>query len=245
MLNSAPVKIARLLAHIYWGIFQALLVLPISKDLEPRRLRWSKRLLAILRIECRVVGQLPAPGQGVVLASNHISWLDIYALLALLPTRFISKAEVRGWPLVGRLAKAVGTLFIERNKRSDTHRINQEMAAHLRAGECLAFFPEGTTTDGGRLLPFYPSLFQPAVDAGAPVVPVTLRYLNPQGEPCTDAAYHGDMSLGASLMNIARLRGLQVEIRFLPAIDANGYHRRELAQHCEAAIRADLGFSEG
>ena len=244
-MNSAPVKIVHMLAHAYWGIAQVLFVLPFSdsRERDRRLVVWSRKLLAILAVECRVVGSPPAPGQGALLTANHVSWLDIHALHTLLPARFISKSEVRGWPLIGRLAKSIGTLFIERAKRADAHRINQEVVASLTAGECVAFFPEGTSTDGCQLLPFYAALFQPAVDAAVPVVPVALRYLTPAGKPCDAAAYCGDLSFGQSLLRIAREKALIVELRFLPVIDPTGHHRRDLARRAEAAVREALGIA--
>jgi len=242
-VNTAPVKLARLIAHVYWAIVQILFILPFTDtpDRDRRLVGWSRKLLAILRVERRVAGALPASGQGMLLVANHVSWLDIHSLHALLPARFISKAEVRGWPLIGRLAKSIGTLFIIRERRSDARRINQEMVAYLAAGECVAFFPEGTSTDGRDLLPFYPSLFQPAVDAAVPIQPVALRYFTPTGATCDAAAYYGDMSFGQSLMRIARLEGLIVEVRFLPVIDPAGLDRRDLARRAEAAVRQGLG----
>ena len=156
--------------------------------------------------------------------------------------RFISKAEVRDWPLLGQLAKASGTLFISREKKSDAMRVNQEMAAELAVGECLAFFPEGTTSDGQNMRAFFPSLFQPAVEAGCRVIPAAIRYRNLDGSPCLEAAYHGDMTLLGSFWTIAKLPGLVVEVTFLPALENDGKHRREIARQAETAIRSALGF---
>jgi 1-acyl-sn-glycerol-3-phosphate acyltransferase len=133
-------------------------------------------------------------------------------------------------------------LFITREKKSDAIRVNQEMAAELEAGECLAFFPEGTTSDGQGMRTFFPSLFQPAVDAGCPVIPAAIRYRDLSGGPCLEAAYHGDMTLLGSFWRIAKLPGLVVEVTFLPALRNNGNHRRELAKQAEVAIRSELGM---
>ena len=186
------IKILRLFSLVLTGVGTALLFYPrMDRAARNRQLMaWAGRLMRILNIELRVSGAPPVGG--AVLVANHISWLDIHVLHSLLPARFISKAEVRDWPLLGQLAKAAGTLFITREKKSDAIRVNQEMAAELQAGECLAFFPEGTTSDGQGMRVFFPSLFQPAVEAGCPVIPAALRYLNPQGGPCLEAAYHGD-----------------------------------------------------
>jgi 1-acyl-sn-glycerol-3-phosphate acyltransferase len=236
------VKILRMFSLVLTGVGTALLFYPrMDRAARDRQLlAWAGKLMRILHIERRIRGAPPIGG--AVLVANHVSWLDIHVLHSLLPVRFISKAEVRNWPLLGHLARASGTLFITREKKSDAIRVNQEMAAELQAGECLAFFPEGTTSDGQGMRPFFPSLFQPAVEVGCPVVPASIRYLTPRGEPCLAAAYHGDMTLLASFWRIAKLPGLVVEVAFLPALENNGNHRRELAKQAEAAIRADLGI---
>lgn len=236
------IKILRLFSLVLTGVGTALFLYQrMDRTARNRQLMaWAGSLMRILKIELRVGGAPPVGG--AVLVANHISWLDIHVLHSLLPARFISKAEVQDWPLLGRLAKAAGTLFITREKKSDAIRVNQEMAAELRAGECLAFFPEGTTSDGQELRTFFPSLFQPAVEAGCPVAPASIRYLNLQGGPCLEAAYHGDLTLLASFWRIAKLRGLVVEVTFLPALESRGQHRRELAKQAEATIRSALGM---
>lgn len=242
------IKLLRLGGLIVSGLVLALFFYPsMDRAARDRKLMaWASRLMVILEIDVQVCGAIPGgalPQSGAVLVANHVSWLDIHVLHSLLPARFISKAEVRHWPLLGRLALAAGTLFISREKKSDAIRVNQAMAAELQAGECLAFFPEATTTDGRGLRPFFPSLFQPAVDAGCSVVPAAIRYFDKQGEPCLAAAYYGEMTLLASLWRIVRIPGLRVEITFLPALTAQGMHRRELAKQAEAAIRAALALA--
>ncbi len=234
------VKILRLFKLVLSGVVTALVFYPrLDRAARDRQVTaWAKKLMRILQIELRLSG-VPPSGGGVLVA-NHISWLDIHVLHSILPVRFISKAEVRDWPLLGRLAKASGTLFISREKKSDALRVNQEMAAELRAGECLAFFPEGTTSDGLNMRTFFPSLFQPALDAGCPVYPAAIRYLNLHGEPCLEAAYHGDMTLLASFWRIAKLHGMVVEVAFLPGLPNDGGHRRDMAKQAEAAIRSAL-----
>ncbi|MFN3593929.1 MAG: lysophospholipid acyltransferase family protein, partial [Thiobacillaceae bacterium] len=140
----------------------------------------------------------------------------------------------------GWMAEQAGTLYLERRKKSDARRVNQAMAALLREGECLALFPEGTTTDGTRLLPFYPSLLQPAVVAGARVWPAVIRYRHPDGRINRAAAYHDDVSLWQSLKRILAQDLILAEVRFLPPIAATGMNRRALAARAEVAIRAIL-----
>jgi len=240
---GAYLRVVRLALHLARGTWIVLTRFPrLDRGARAAQVtRWAGALLRILRVGVSVRGEPPrAWSNGILIASNHVSWLDIYLLHSLLPARFVSKAEVRGWPLIGWLAEAAGTVFLVRERKTDAMRVNQIMAEHLRQGDCLALFPEGTTSDGGDLLPFYPSLFQPAVDAAAQVWPVYIRYLDADGQPCPDAAYYDDISLGSSLMRIARRGGIRGEVCFLPPIDASGLSRRALAQVTEAAIRAWL-----
>ncbi|PJB07479.1 MAG: 1-acyl-sn-glycerol-3-phosphate acyltransferase [Hydrogenophilales bacterium CG_4_9_14_3_um_filter_63_34] len=236
---SPSLKFLRVAGHILVGVFIVRLRFPpLDRPERARRVtRWAAQLLAILAVRVRVRGEPPALG-GALIAANHVSWLDIHLLYSLLPARFISKAEVRDWPVFGRFAEAAGTVFLVREKKADAMRVNQLMAEHLRAGDCLALFPEGTTSDGRGLLPFFPSLFQPAVEAEAAVWPVTIRYFNGDGTPCGEAAYYGQMSLGESLWKILKLRRLHAQVEFLPAIASQGLARRDLARAAEAAIRA-------
>ena len=239
-------KLLRLGGHLLAGVLTILLLFPHLDGTEraKRVTRWAARMLAILNI--RVVSRGRAPNVragGALLVSNHVSWLDIHVFHSLLPVRFISKAEVRGWPVIGWLAEEVGTVFLVREKKSDAMRVNQLMADHLRGGELLALFPEGTTSDGNVVLPFYPSLFQPAVEAQAQIWPARLRYLDGRGNHNEKAAYYGGMTLAESLWRIACQDHVVVEVEFFPPIaNQEGRSRRELARLCEAVIRgADAG----
>jgi 1-acyl-sn-glycerol-3-phosphate acyltransferase len=240
----AVLKLLRLCGHLLAGAATVLWRFPrLEAPARAQRVnQWAADLLAILRVQVVTKGALPAPGNGALLVSNHVSWLDIHVLHSLLPVRFISKAEVRGWPLIGWLAEQTGTVFLVRQKKADAHRIHQVMTGHLKRGEVLALFPEGTTSDGRTVLPFYPSLFQPAVEARVPVWPVRLRYVDDQGRHAEAAAYHGDMTLAQSLWRIARQPRVVVQVEFLTPIQhQEGRGRRELARLCEAAIRGDGG----
>ncbi len=241
-LKAYP-RLIRLGLHILAGALTILLLFPFLKPDERGRrvVAWARKLLAIVRVRVTVHGRPPAVrGEGALIVANHVSWLDIHVLHSLIPSRFVSKAEVRDWPLIGWMAEQAGTLYLERRKKSDARRVNEAMAALLREGECLALFPEGTTTDGTRLLPFYPSLLQPAVVAGARVWPAVIRYRHPDGRINRAAAYHDDVSLWQSLKRIVAQDLILAEVRFLPPIAATGMHRRELAARAEAAIREVL-----
>jgi 1-acyl-sn-glycerol-3-phosphate acyltransferase len=240
-LLRAVWRLLRLALHLGWGMARILILFPryTPERREACIEAWARQMLAVFNIQVRVEGPLPEmAGRGALLVSNHVSWLDIHVLHSLLPVRFISKAEVRGWPVIGWLAEETGTVFLVREKKADALRVNQLMAEHIAAGDLLAFFPEGTTSDGRGLLPFYPSLFQPAVDAQAPIWPVHLSYRDLQGQYCEAAAYYNNLTLGQSLWRIAQLDGLRVTLRCMPAIAvAPDSSRKTLSQAAEAAIR--------
>jgi 1-acyl-sn-glycerol-3-phosphate acyltransferase len=242
----AVLKLLRLSAHLLVGVLTILLLFPrLDKGTRAQRLnRWAERMLAILGIQVVTRGTAPDPHDGgALLVSNHVSWLDIHVLHSLLPVRFVSKAEVRGWPIIGWLAEQVGTVFLVRERKADAMRVNQVMAEHLRDGDLLALFPEGTTSDGREVLPFYPSLFQPAVEARARIWPARIRYLDARGQPSDAAPYHGGMTLAQSLWRVAREDRIVAEVAFLPLIPhQEGLGRRDLARLCETVIRgADAG----
>jgi 1-acyl-sn-glycerol-3-phosphate acyltransferase len=232
----------RLGSHIFAGVLIVLFLFPFLDlgEREKRLVRWARRLMAVVGVRVETRGRPPSVRSGgALIVANHVSWLDIYVIHSQLPARFISKAEVRNWPVVGWLADKAGrTLFLERTRKADAKRMNDEMAAHLRNGDCLALFPEGTTSDGRGLLPFYTSLFQPAVDAEITVWPARIRYLDAAGQYNSAAAYYGEMTMLSSLRTILQAGPFVAEIEFLPTISARGLDRRQLAAQAEAAIRA-------
>jgi 1-acyl-sn-glycerol-3-phosphate acyltransferase len=235
---------ARLVAHLAEGLLTTALVFPWLGTPRKRALirHWSRRLLAILRVEARIHG-LPEGGFGgnVLIVANHISWLDIFVLNALEPARFVAKAELRRWPLVGRLIVGVGTLFIERERRHDTHNVNRRAAVALARGDVVAVLPEGTTTDGTVVLPFHGSLLQPIVDAEGHVLPIAIRYRGLGGDHNDAPAYVGETTFLESFWRITGERRLVVELHCVPALAARARHRRELARAAEHAIRSALG----
>lgn len=236
-------RLLRLGLHILRGVLTAILVLPWgSPGLRMTLTReWSRSLLALLCVHLEVRGKpLDLASRNVLLVSNHVSWLDIYLLNTVRPVRFVSKAEVRSWPIVGWLAVFTGTLFLERGRRRDTARVNDAVTAALANGDCVAFFPEGTTTDGTHLKPFLSSLLQAAINAQSTLQPVALRYVRPDGGADIEPAYHGDMSMMDSLRNILARREIRAELLFLDPISSCGKQRRELAHQAELAISSVL-----
>jgi len=238
-------RLIRLLLHLLYGCVVEGVVFPFAEGEGQLRIirRWSRQLLAILGIRLRVVGHPPGGHHPTLLVSNHVSWLDIWVVHAVSPVRFVAKSDVRRWPVIGWLVTRAGTIFIERDKRHDTARTNRAIVATLTRGERVGIFPEGTTTDGTHLRPFHASLFQPALGAGARVVPVAIRYPLRDGTVNPDAAYAGERSLLESLRLILRHRHLRVEVSFGPAMEISGKTRREIAREAEEAIARLLGLA--
>ena len=204
---------------------------------------WSAKLTRIVGVKVVVHGELPpASTTASMIASNHVSWLDIFVVSSVRPTRFIAKSEIRDWPLAGWIAERAGTLFIRRERRRDTARINDLVHAALAAGDCVGLFPEGTTTEGDQLLRFHSSLFEPAVANAARVLPVAIRYQYPDGTLCRAIAYVGELSFVQSLALVIRQREVVARIAFAPAIATNDLGRREVAALAEERVASALGL---
>jgi len=230
----AAARLAGLGLHLLLGIATvALLFSWIAPKLRLKlKQRWSRRLLSVLGVELRVAGTSP---QGLLVA-NHISFLDIFVITSVAPAIFVSKDEVRHWPLIGWLATRADTLFLERGSRSAAQRARAALVERLAAGDRAAIFPEGTTTNGEKVLPFHGALFQAAIDAGAPVTPVALRYVHASGGHSNAPAYIDDITLWQCLVAIARADGLVAEVDILEPIPSLIADRRHLAAHAHRAI---------
>ena len=239
-------RLARLVLHLLVGVIKAALLLPLVGRARRTELirRWSLRVLAILHVRLSVKGEVPdLSAAGVMFVANHISWLDIYLLDAVCPVRFVSKAEVRAWPVIGWLAEKIGTLFIERARRHDTARAGREVVDALRQGDCVAVFPEGTTSNGTLLRPFHASLLQSAINSEARLWPVAIRYLHRDGTANLSPAYVDNMSFADSLFRILNEPDLEAEIIYLEPLPVQGRSRRELAALAEKAIANALNLT--
>lgn len=205
---------------------------------------WAGKLIRIMGVSVQLEGDPPAAGAaGTIVAANHVSWMDIFAVQSVRPARFVAKSEVRDWPVAGWIAERSGTLFIRRGQRRDAARINDIVHAALAAGDCVGIFPEGTTTEGDALLKFHASLFEPAVANGAHVHPCAIRYEHADGSICRALAYVGEISFMQSLGLAIRQRGVVARLRFAPPLDAAGSSRRALAATAHARIATLLGLS--
>lgn len=223
--------------HLADGLLTAAFRFPFYS--EARRTRairhWSAVLLRRLGVRLHVEGELHA-GRPLMLVANHVSWLDIFAVNAVQPVRFVAKSEIRRWPAIGWLCEKTGTLFIERGRRADAGRVNRLTAEALRAGDVIAVFPEGTTSNGAQVLRFHSALLQPALIAGAGVQPVALRFAHSDGSLCVEAAYDGDKTLWFTLRQILARPAIDVHLHFLPLLENDAAHRRALADAAQSAI---------
>jgi 1-acyl-sn-glycerol-3-phosphate acyltransferase len=227
------------------GLVRVLCVYPFLSHLARLAMmqRWCARVLRAINLRVDVRGAAPLDrAQPALLAANHVSWLDVFVINIVCPARFVAKSEIRGWPLMGILSQRAGTLFIERAVRRDTGRLNDIMRAALAAGDRVAVFPEGTTTDGSYLNHFHASLLQPAVTIGAPLYPTAIRYRRPDGTVNVEAAYCGNMSLLQSILLLIGQKKIHAEVVFAPAIATQGRKRRELARESERVIASALAL---
>ena len=240
-------RLLRVLLHLLAGLLTCALVFPRldGAGRQERVRRWSARLLALCGVRVDVVQRGGAvPARRALVVSNHVSWLDIFVINTLHPCYFVAKSDIRDWPLIGWLCEQAGTIFIARGRLRDVRRIYQGLVTSLHAGEHVAFFPEGTTAAQGTLLPFHSNLFEAAIEAGVPVQPYALRYLDRDGRLHPAADFIGDMTFAQSMLAILRASGIVAQLSLLPAIETGAAsHRRELADAARAAIGDALGVA--
>ena len=177
---------------------------------------WCRGSLAALDVQVTVEGIAPTSG---LLASNHLSYLDILVYSSVLPCAFVSKAEVRGWLFFGQFAEYGATIFVQREDRAALAHANQQVVEYLKNGVAVVLFPEGTTTDGARVLRFHSSMLQPAIEAAAAVTPCAISYEVSGGDE-GDVAWWGDLTLGPHAWNLLGKQSIRVKVVFGNAIGA-------------------------
>ena len=199
---------------------------------------YSRRILAVLNIHVQRAGPPPAGG---LLVANHLSYVDILVLGAAQPMVFLSKSEVRDWPVIGPLTACAGTLFIRRGQRSDVARFDEAFNAVINQGVILGIFPEGTSSNGHQVLPFHSSLFARAAAAGWPVTPAWLGYSLAKGSVENDVCYWGDMTFFFHVLRLLTLDKINATVIYGPLAPL-GLDRKQLARHlhgqvCELSAR--------
>ena len=224
------------------GAIVALTVFRICGDRRRLLLKqsWSLALLDALGVE--VEADLSHAVAGALLIANHISWIDIFVINAALPSAFVSKEEVRHWPVIGWLAAKNDTVFLRRGSRGHARIINEQVANILDQGKYVAVFPEGTTTDGRSLLHFHAALIQPALAAGRPVLPAAISYWELDGTRSLAPRYDGDISLGECTSAIVGRKRILARLVTTPLRGLNGEDRRQVAAEAREAIALAAGL---
>lgn len=237
------VTVTLVLLPVQW--FAIKLSLPLRRTLPHRYHRFVCRLFGV---QVSVLGT-PATG-GVLMAANHSGWLDIPILSAAWPVSFVAKSEVNRWPFFGTLARMQRSVFVRR-ERAQTAANREKIRSRLLDGDALVIFPEGTSTDGNRILPFKSALLS-AADAvlneniPVPVQPVSIAYTMLHGIPMGREnrplfAWYGDMELVPHLWEALKTGPIDVVVEFHPAIRRDAVRdRKALAQYCEAMVRMGL-----
>lgn len=238
-------RLAYCAVHLGAAVLRCALVFPFVSPAERLRQtgRWCAKMARVLGMQVSTSGVSHAGP--ALLVANHISWLDILAINAVHPARFVSKADVRAWPLLGWLVASGGTLFIERERKRDAMRVVHQIADALKQGDTIAVFPEGTTGDGLSLLPFHANLLQAAVSAVTPLQAIALRYADADAQPSRAVVWVGDTTLARSLWQVACAHRLHVVVTQLPAVSTQERERRSLATEVRAQIGAALGVPLG
>jgi 1-acyl-sn-glycerol-3-phosphate acyltransferase len=234
-------RLTRAILHLLAGLATCAFVFPWASGTLRERLtrRWSRKLLALCRVQLEQAPGAPALAHAMVVA-NHISWLDIFVINALYPCRFVAKAEIRAWPVLGWLVERAGTVFIARGSRRDLRHIFKGLVDVLHQGQRVAFFPEGTTSLQGQLLPFHANLFEAAIDAKVPVQPVAIEYLDEGGSHHRAVDYVGETTFVRSFLAILSGPPVRARLACLKPLTAAGAHRRELALAARESIAIAL-----
>jgi 1-acyl-sn-glycerol-3-phosphate acyltransferase len=236
---TASFRLLRAIGHALHGWWIVRMQFPSLSPAgrEQQVQQWAARMLELMGIRLQVLGS-PALRGPVLIVCNHLSWLDILCIHAARHVRFVAKSGVRQWPVIGSLSTAAGTLYIERERPRDAMRVVHHMTEALRAGDVVAVFPEGTTSDGHGLLPFHANLLQAALSAGAPVQPAALRFADAAtGENNSAPRYVGDDLMLASVWNTLRAPPLLAIMRFGELQDPSGRDRRSWAKSLQADVQ--------
>ena len=219
-----------------------LLIYPPLGKLMP--LLHHKFSASVIGLRIKTTGHI-SKNNGVLFVSNHLSYFDIIILGSLIPGKFIAKSEVAKWPILGLLAKATDTIFIKRQKNAS--RLQKKLIKQeLEKFENLILFPEGTSTDGRRVLPFKSSLFEAPKLANSTVQPLTIRYTHLNGIPIRYRdrpffCWYGDMKFVPHLITALSLGVLKVEVKFHAPIRANQFSsRKKLAVYCHKKVANNM-----
>ena len=243
----AGLRLLLVALHLIYGAVLVALLFRLGGVPWRQRLKriWSRQLLVLLGIQVESDESDVFRIDSGLLVGNHISFIDIFVINALLPSGFVAKSEVAQWPLIGWLCRHNNTVFIERGSRKAAHRTHLHMLAALDASQRLAIFPEGTSSPGDTLLPFHAALFQSAIDAAVPVHVIALSYHDASGARSTAPAYIDDITLLGCLMTVLKAGGLTARVTLAASFAPPLPDRRHLAHRAHQAVAAALQRNGG
>lgn len=200
---------------------------------EQFSIKLSHRLLKSMNVSVQIHGQLPDNLQNTLIVANHISWLDILVISSVAHPKFVAKKEIACWPIVGRLSKSFGAVFVDRGNKRSLLKVNEQLSAILQEGSCIAVFPEGKTTVGLSVEPFKSSLFEPICQAKGYVLPVALQYLDANNQLTTRSNFAGDITAWRCLWNILTCDKLTATVTFEAPLNT-----KDVSERNELAIKA-------
>lgn len=231
LLALAYVSVTGLGGFALWSLFG-------HRYSHRERTQWLQRSCGrLLRgIGVHISANTTPPTRGLIV-SNHLSYVDILVLSTVTGCSFVSKTEVKNWPIFGTFAKLAGTVFVRRESRNDSHRAQSDLQQVLANGECVVLFPEGTTSDNSQVLPFRSPMFQAAIEADAPLTPCAISYALCDGDVSQELCYWGDMTLVPHLLNLFTKKRIWCSVSFGEPIIATA-DRKALADILHARVSA-------
>lgn len=236
-------RLPLLLAYLLLLPFALLSFLPVIRNVPVAGMKlhmwahrlWMRGLIRVCGVRLNVSGRLPNPPCLVV--ANHISWFDIPVLHALWPMGLVAKMEIRGWPLIGRLAEIAGTIFIQRGSQESRQRVNRRMAARLRRGDIIGVFPEGGISPERGVQRFHARLFGSAIRAAVPIVPVAIRYWR-DGDLHDVVVLAPGLNLYSSALRMLSYPAMEVQVMIGPALVEHAIGRDALARQSQQIVSA-------
>lgn len=221
---------------LFFAAFLGLLLRHGGKPAQSARSRWlqwcSRRTLRVFSVRTHATGRPPQTG---LLVTNHLSYLDILVLVSLTPAVFVSKSEVKRWPVFGWCARLAGTLFVDRSRRRDVARMNALIEQALADGNVVVLFPEGTSWNGREILPFKSSLLEPILGTRYPLTVGHLAYSLPDGDAANDVCYWGEATFLPHLVKLMTRRHIAARVRFA-AVPQPATDRKALAQQLHLEV---------
>lgn len=239
---------ARLIGKVAQAVILTWIVFPRlpSSRRDSLIVQWCREVLDLLQIHVVIHGETPTePLSSTLFVANHISWIDVLLLLSSQRMRFIAKKEVQGWPIIGYLASQTSTWFFKRTSPHELADVMRATSLALHQGDCVAVFPEGTTTDGTSVRPFHSGLFEAAVQSKARIQPLCIRYERSDGTLDRELAFVGNELLVSSILKILTRPIILAHLSFLSPVDSSTGDRRRLAGLCQIAIARHLAQQNG